>query len=172
MLSDETLLGALSEHGVQNPDLRFTWEAVVTVAPREDLGTTPLGQRFIIPITGGLFRGGAEHPDLKGIVLPRGADRQLLRADGVKQLSATYEMQVEDGTVLGIENEVVMDTEAQPKRYGRLQNSCAGSRGSLGMDEPQALCRHAPIKSAEQGICCYPWLGDPRIGCAEVARFI
>ncbi|SFP00603.1 Protein of unknown function [Cohaesibacter marisflavi] len=117
MLSDETLLGALSEHGVQKPDMRLTWEAVVTVAPRENLGTTPLGQRFIIPITGGLFRGGAEHPDLKGIVLPRGADRQLLRADGVKQLSATYEMQVEDGTVLGIENEVVMDTEAQPKRY-------------------------------------------------------
>ena len=117
MLSDEALLGGLKEHGAQKPGLRLSWEAVVTVAPREDLGNTPLGQRFVIPITGGMFRGGPKHADLKGKILPRGADRQLLRADGVKQLRASYEMQIEDGTVLGIENEVVIDTAAMPQRY-------------------------------------------------------
>lgn len=93
------------------------WTAAVTIADREDLGPGPLGARFIVPITGGVFAGGPGHAALSGTVRPGGADRQLLRADGVKQLHAVYEMQLDDGTVLHIDNRVVVDDTRQPRRY-------------------------------------------------------
>ena len=96
---------------------RLLWEALVDIAPREDLGQSPLGARGIIPITGGEFRGGPEFPDLHGTVLPGGADRQLLRADGAKELDALYEMRVADGTVLTIRNRVIIDETRPEKRY-------------------------------------------------------
>ena len=46
---------------------------------------------------------------LRGRVLPGGADRQLLRPDGIKELDALYEMQHEDGTVLTVHNRVTID---------------------------------------------------------------
>jgi hypothetical protein len=51
-------------------------------------------------------------------VLPGGADRQLLRADGVKELDALYELQLHDGTVLTVRNRVTVDEQVQP-RYAR-----------------------------------------------------
>lgn len=96
---------------------RLLWTAAVSVAEREDLGAGPLGARFIVPIIGGAFVGGPGHPALSGTVRPGGADRQLLRVDGVKQLHAVYEMQLADGTVLHIDNHVVVDDTRQPQRY-------------------------------------------------------
>ena len=68
------------------------------------LGKGPLGGRFRVPITGGEFQGAG----LKGKGLAGGADRQLLRADGVKQLDALYEMQTDDGAVLTVRNQVLV----------------------------------------------------------------
>ena len=99
------------------PQPRLLWEAVVTCLPRQDLGTGPYGERFIVPIVGGLFRGAAGFGTLNGTVLPGGADRQLLRADGVKELEAIYEMQIDDGTVLNIENRVTIDDPTPTGRY-------------------------------------------------------
>lgn len=97
------------------PTLELAWEAVVDIGPRRDLGTTPLGERFIIDILGGRFEG----PRLKGRVLPGGADRQLLRQDGAKLLDALYEMQTDDGHVLTVHNQVVIDEAAPGGRYAR-----------------------------------------------------
>jgi hypothetical protein len=86
------------------PTLEPVYEAVIDIAPGETLGKGPLGERFRVPITGGEFHGAG----LKGKVLAGGADRQLLRADGVKQLDALYEMQTEDGAVLTVRNQVLV----------------------------------------------------------------
>ncbi|WP_256861404.1 DUF3237 domain-containing protein [Hydrogenophaga sp. H7] len=58
-------------------------------------------------------------PRLRGTVLPGGADRQLLRADGVKELDALYELQTDDGAVITVRNRVLIDESATPGRYAR-----------------------------------------------------
>lgn len=96
-------------HPLQAPSSLLAWEAVVQVSPRQDLGMSPAGERFIIPIVGGQFAGQIDSHVLRGRVLPGGADRQLLRPDGIKELDALYEMQHEDGTVLTVHNRVTID---------------------------------------------------------------
>ena len=107
------------------PPLELAWEAIVDIAPRRDLGVTPLGERFIIDILGGSFEG----PRLKGRVLPGGADRQLLRPDGAKLLDALYEMQTDDGHVLTVHTEVVIDEAAPEGRYARSTVRVAAPSG-------------------------------------------
>lgn len=97
---------------------RLLWQAAVTIGERESLGRSPNGERFIIPILGGRFWGGPGFEALCGAVLPGGADRQLWRADGVKELDALYEMRCDDGTVLTIHNRVLIDESVTP-RYAR-----------------------------------------------------
>lgn len=80
----------------------LVYEAIVDVAPPVPLGPGPLGERRMVNITGGEFAG----PRLRGRVLPGGADRQLVRRDGVRLLDALYEMQIDDGTVLTVHNRV------------------------------------------------------------------
>lgn len=99
------------------PTARLVWSAVIDIAPRADLGQGPTGERFIVPILGGRFHGAAGFEGLSGAVLPGGADRQLLRPDGVKELDALYEMRTDDGHVLTIRNRVVIDDARQPNRY-------------------------------------------------------
>lgn len=78
------------------------YEAIVDVATPVPLGVGPLGVRRIVNITGGTFHG----PRLQGRVLPGGADRQLVRRDGVRLLEALYEMETDDGAVLTVLNRV------------------------------------------------------------------
>ena len=86
------------------PRTEFVWEAVVDLAPTMMLGEGPMGERRMVPITGGTFTG----PRIRGRVLPGGADRQLIRKDGVRRLDALYEMQAEDGAVITVHNKVVV----------------------------------------------------------------
>ena len=73
----------------------------VTLEPIRDLGDTPLGRRRIIGITGGRFTGAR----LAGIVLPGGADWQLIRADGSAFLDARYTLQTDDGALIYVSNQ-------------------------------------------------------------------
>ena len=82
------------------PATRFLYEAIVELLPTRALGKGPLGERRIVPITGGTFEG----PDIRGTVLPGGADRQLVRADGLLLLDAFYEMETDDGAVITVRN--------------------------------------------------------------------
>jgi hypothetical protein len=99
------------------PHATLLWTAAVDIAPREDLGHSGLGERFIVPILGGRFWGGPGFETLSGQVRAGGADRQLLRADGVKELRAEYEMQTDDGALITIDNRVLLDDTRQPVRY-------------------------------------------------------
>jgi hypothetical protein len=87
------------------PRTEFVYEAVVDIAPTMPLGDSPLGERRMVPITGGSFEG----PNIRGKVLPGGADRQLVRRDGVRILNALYELQAEDGAVITVHNRVLID---------------------------------------------------------------
>lgn len=98
------------------PQCRLLYEAIVDIGARQDLGTGPLGARYMIPILGGTFEG----PNgLRGTVLPGGADRQLVRPDGIKQLDAVYEMRTHDGAVLSVRNRVLIDDMPPAPRYAR-----------------------------------------------------
>jgi len=95
------------------PAAEFVYEAVVEVAPRQDMGRAPIGHRFIVPITGGHFEG----PALRGTVLAGGADRQLLRDDGIRELDALYELRTDDGVLLTVHNQVLIDDPPGAPRY-------------------------------------------------------
>jgi hypothetical protein len=55
-------------------------------------GQTPYGERRVIDILGGRVQG----PRLTGKILP-GADRQIVRPDGVTDLKARYGIETDDG---------------------------------------------------------------------------
>ena len=57
-------------------------------------------------------------PELEhGKVLPGGADRQILRSDGVKELDALYEMEADNGDIITIRNQVLVDQNGLDERY-------------------------------------------------------
>ena len=60
----------------------------------------PLGERRIIPITGGRVEG----ERLRGDVLPGGADWQVVRPDGAAVLEARYCVRATDGALIFVEN--------------------------------------------------------------------
>lgn len=119
MSTDDTadLRSLAAQQPATPPRATLVWHAVVDIAPRETLGTGARGERFIVPILGGVFWGGPGFEALHGRVRAGGADRQLLRGDGVKELHALYEMETHDGAVLTIDNRVLVDEAAQPQRY-------------------------------------------------------
>ena len=107
----------LEEMGPEKPALSLVWSAVVEVGEGMDLGPARGGHRFMVPITGGRFHAGPAGAGLSGTILPGGADRQFLRADGVKELDALYEMKCEDGTIITVRNRVIVDASVEPTRY-------------------------------------------------------
>jgi hypothetical protein len=82
------------------PGLDFVFEARVAVGPPQDLGDVGKGGRRIVPITGGEFSG----PQMRGEVLPGGADWQVLRSDGVAELEARYTLRTTDGALIYVRN--------------------------------------------------------------------
>lgn len=95
------------------PRTEFVYEAICDLEPTLMLGDSPLGERRMVPITGGTFEG----PRIRGKVLPGGADRQLVRKDGVRILNALYELQAEDGAVITVHNRVLVDEPPGQPRY-------------------------------------------------------
>ena len=95
------------------PRTELVYEAVAELAPTLDLGAGPLGERRMVPITGGTFEG----PRLRGKVLAGGADRQLLRKDGARMLDALYEMQTDDGAIITVHNQVLTRPDGPGRDY-------------------------------------------------------
>ena len=54
----------------------------------------------MIPILGGTFEG----PEIRGTVLPGGADWQIVRADGLAELDTRYALQTNRGSLVYIQN--------------------------------------------------------------------
>ncbi len=109
---------------IYEPRAEFVYEAIVDIAPGMDLGTGPLGQRAMVPITGGTFEG----PNIRGTVLAGGADRQLLRADGIRMLDALYELKTHDDAIITVRNEVLISPPDRGVRpFSHLQITAPSS---------------------------------------------
>lgn len=80
------------------PVLRPFCTLEVEAGPVRNSGMGRLGQRRIIPITGGRVSG----PRLSGRILPGGADWMTVSHDGVSLMDARYALETEDGAVIEI----------------------------------------------------------------------
>ena len=68
------------------PDLQFLFEARGVLDAAVVVGETPVGLKRVVPILGGTFTG----PEIRGTIVPGGADWQYVRADGVTVVEARY----------------------------------------------------------------------------------
>ena len=82
------------------PKLTLAFTISVQVGPPTELGQVPRGRRRIIPILGGTFEG----PNIRGKVVPGGADWQIVRADGFAELDTRYLLQTDAGQLIYIQN--------------------------------------------------------------------
>jgi Protein of unknown function (DUF3237) len=82
------------------PKLTLAFTIHVQVGPPTELGQVPRGRRRIIPILGGTFEG----PNIRGKVVPGGADWQIVRADGLAELDTRYLLQTDSGQLIYIQN--------------------------------------------------------------------
>ena len=80
------------------PTLELAFHVEATLGPIEDHGGTRAGHRRIVPVTGGTITG----PGLEAVILPGGADWQLLRADGAVDVEARYSARTAEGELLYI----------------------------------------------------------------------
>jgi hypothetical protein len=82
------------------PGVTFAFEARVQVGAAMDLGQVPAGRRRIVPILSGTVDG----PEIKGRVLPGGADWQIVRDDGFTELDARYTIETSEGQLIYVQN--------------------------------------------------------------------
>ena len=85
---------------MNTPQLEFVCEIQVNVAKPYHFGNTGAGTRKIITLLGGKFEG----PTIKGIVLPGGADWQLIKDNDVADIDARYILQTDDGELIYLSN--------------------------------------------------------------------
>lgn len=79
---------------------RYVFTITAHVAGITSVGEIGVGERRIIPITGGEVRGA----DINGKVCAFGADFQIVRPDSSIELEARYALQTDDGAVIYVEN--------------------------------------------------------------------
>lgn len=75
------------------PGLEFLAHVVVELAEPVDLGVTDAGHRRIVPIVGGTVTG----ERFSGVVVPGGADWQVVQADGATTIDTRYLLRADDG---------------------------------------------------------------------------
>ncbi|MDN4473999.1 DUF3237 family protein [Demequina zhanjiangensis] len=74
------------------PTLTRSFHVEVELGPLEDHGMTRVGHRRVVPIVGGTVSG-----ELEGVLLPGGADWQIVRPDGAIEVDATYTARTSTG---------------------------------------------------------------------------
>jgi uncharacterized protein DUF3237 len=132
------------------PKLEFIFAAHVTVDLPLDLGDVAKGGRRIVPITGGDFSG----PQLRGKVLPGGADWQILRSDGVAELEARYTLRTDDGALIYARNHAL--------RHGPADVIAALTAGGP-VDPASYYFRGATF--FETGAARYAWITKTIVVC-------
>ena len=73
------------------------------------------GNRQLIPILSGRVSG-----KLNGIVMPGGVDSQVIRPDGLVELSARYALQLDDGNCIYIENNGMRRADSSPVYFATV----------------------------------------------------
>jgi len=131
------------------PTVSFAFEETVTLAQAITPGKTSMGDRNIVPITGGKFEGPGDGNGIKGTIIPGGWDWQLGRSDGCLWIKADYMLKTDDGVIINVLNQ------------GPICRPAEGSRG-------------APTRSVatfEPPLGKYAWLGQSAfIGTLEPVK--
>ncbi|KAL2268046.1 hypothetical protein VTJ83DRAFT_2892 [Remersonia thermophila] len=84
---------ALAQNTPTPPGLTFLYSLNCTLGAAYSVGSGPHGNRVVIPITGGTFKG----PRLSGKILNLGADWGLIDKDGLFSADTRYHLQTDDG---------------------------------------------------------------------------
>jgi hypothetical protein len=112
--------------------------------PLQEVGTTPLGQRRVVPVSGGHFEG----ERLRGTIVPHaGSDWLLGRADGSFQQDVRLTLQTDDGAL------VLMSYRGV--RHATAEVTAKIARGEQ-VDRSEYYLRTAPF--FETSVECYAWL--------------
>jgi hypothetical protein len=122
---------------------RYVFTITALVAGVTSAGDIGVGERRIIPITGGEVRGA----DINGKVCAFGADFQIVRPDSSIELEAKYALQTDDGAVIYVENRGI--------RRGPLELIQRLNRGEAA--DP-ALIYFRTVPKFETGAAKYRWL--------------
>jgi hypothetical protein len=85
-------------------ELEYCFHAYVTIDKGMEIGPVGNGIRNIVPITGGKFDG-----QLKGVVVPGGADWQFIRDDGIMEVEARYTLKTIDHTLIYVVNKGIIN---------------------------------------------------------------
>ena len=118
----------------------------ITLHPIQELGTTPLGQRRIVPVSGGTFDGAR----VRGAVLPHaGGDWLLMRADDTYQQDVRLTLQTDDGSLIFMSYRGV--------RHAAAEVSAQLARGEP-VDPSRYYLRTAPF--FETAASRYAWLNN------------
>jgi hypothetical protein len=149
LLGFSTILPAQGGNPV--PTTEFVFEIRAELAPTEVLGDTKDGMRQVIPITGGTVTG----PGFTAEIVPGGADYQLVRPDGVRELEAVYMIRTDDGALINVVNDgIIVDPQVNngeayimttPRftaplgKYDWLNKTVFVSRITGGSDSPRAV---------------------------------
>jgi Protein of unknown function (DUF3237) len=104
-----SMTASAADQSFETPSLEHVMTVRATIDAPLAMGETPRGEQRVIPITGGTFEG----RNMRGTILPGGEDWQLVRKDGVTQLAARYWLREEDGTVIRVHNQVLVNPPAQ-----------------------------------------------------------
>ncbi|KAK4665143.1 uncharacterized protein QC763_510980 [Podospora pseudopauciseta] len=83
---------ALAQATPRAPGLTFLYSLNCTLGASLPVGAGPNGNRVVIPITGGSFKG----PRLSGKVLPLGADWGLIDSKNTFSADTRYQLQTDD----------------------------------------------------------------------------
>ena len=115
----------------------------VDVGELVSLGAAPAGERRVVAILGGSFEG----PQLRGEILPGGADWQLARKDGVLELDARYVLKERSGGLIQV--------VSQGYRHGPPEVLAALARGDE--VDPADYFFHTAMRF-ETGAADFAWL--------------
>jgi hypothetical protein len=125
------------------PQFEFLMSLAVDVGEVVSMGAAPLGERRVIGILGGTFEG----PEMRGEVLPGGADWQIARKDGVLDLDARYALKEQAGGLIRV--------VSQGYRHGSSDVLAALARGE---DVDPAKYFFRTIMRFETGAPYLEWL--------------
>lgn len=106
----------------------FTIEAGISAALT--MGESVDGTRRAIPITGGTVSG----TDIKGTVVPGGADYQVTGSDGTTRISAIYMIRTDDDVLINVVNDgvIVPATAGGSTTYFRTSPKFIAPTGKYG----------------------------------------
>jgi len=133
------------------PDLQLLLEVRAVLDAAVVVGNTPVGLKRVVPILSGTFSG----PDMRGTVVPGGADWQYVRADDVTVVEARYLLRTDDDVLIEVHNRGIRHGPAET-----MKRLAAGES----VDPSEYYFRATPVLTAPAGK--YEWLNRHLFVCS------